>query len=142
MVFAARYIIPKSFPPVKAYLHTLEMNRAWGPLPASNNAPRHLRDVLMDYQDSFSGFEFLIAGLWGRNDKRGGIDKVIDIFGFQKIPSDKWPGNPEVSVLIHEKGSLFVPQKEHTCGDTLIMLGIEEAFRRTTTSLEEYFASS
>lgn len=105
-------------------------------------APAHFRKILNDYNSSLSRFGFLIAGLWGRDDTQGGIEKVVDIFGFEKVSPDKWPGNPEVSILVYAAGELSVPQKEHTCGDTLIMLGREEAFRRTTKSLEEYFARS
>ncbi len=105
-------------------------------------APAHLRKVLNGYPSSFSEFGFLIAGLWGRKNISGGIERVVDIFGFEKVSPDKWPGNPEVSILLYAAGELSVPQREHTCGDTLIMLGKEEAFRRTTKSLEEYFASS
>ena len=142
MVFAARYTFSKTSPPAKVYLHTLGMSEAWGEMPTSRNAPDHFRKVLNDYSGSLSKFGFLFAGLWGRKNTQGGIERVVDIFGFEKISPDKWPGNPEVSILLYLAGELFVPQKEHTCGDTLIMLGREEAFRRTTKSLEEYFASS
>lgn len=148
MVFTARYTFSKTFPPAKVYLHTVGINEAWGEMAISQNAPDYFLKVLNDYSflndypSPFSRFGFLIAGLWGRKNTSGGIERVVDIFGFEKISPDKWPGNPEVSILLYAAGELSVPQKEHTCGDTLIMLGREEAFRRTTKSLKEYFTFS
>ena len=51
---------------------------------------------------------------------------------------EEWPENPSVDNYYFKNG-VFQPRERHiTCGDSLIMLGIEEQHRRTTKSRAEY----
>jgi hypothetical protein len=68
---------------------------------------------------------------------------MIDMAGLRDM--EPWPGNPDVRTWVFENG-FYVPRTHinshddisDTCGDTLIMYGREEEFRRTVSGLEEY----
>ena len=82
-------------------------------------------------------FDYLLGAIWGKKD-----EKIIDLFGFSDI--SEWPGNPDVTSFVIKNGGYDTREDDdsfvesYTCGDTLIMLGEEEKYRRTTKSLDEY----
>jgi len=83
-------------------------------------------------------FDYLLAVMWG--DKR---TKVIDFFGYSDVQD--WPGNPDVSSWVLRDG-VFMHKKnltrgDTTCGDSLIMLGEEERYRRTRANLSDYMSN-
>ena len=65
-----------------------------------------------------------------------GIDLHHDWFLFWGI--QEWPGNPKVDSYVFQNGMWRPRARSVTCGDSLIMLGIEEQHRRTTKSRAEY----
>ncbi len=92
-----------------------------------------LINALEKHDSELKSFNYVLAVAWGDINKK---ERIIEFFGYREIT--EWPGNPEVSSLII-KNNILVPQREITCGDTLILLGEEEKYRRTTRSLDEYF---
>jgi len=83
-------------------------------------------------------FDYLIATIWAKSSTK---EQIVDCFGYHV---DQWPGNPDVTawsinngIYTHADRAL----KELTCGDTLIVLGEEEQYRRTTKSLEDYLST-
>ncbi|MDP1694142.1 MAG: hypothetical protein Q8L34_01240 [Candidatus Woesearchaeota archaeon] len=59
-----------------------------------------------------------------------------DWFYFHSI--SQWPGNPSVDVYVFKNKGFLPREHQVTCGDSLIMLGIEEQHRKTTKSRAEY----
>ena len=114
--------------PIRAYLHEFgsEIYR-------DGEANAHFMNTLAKNPDKFKKFDYAILVLWGDIDKK---ERVIDAFGFSGI--NRWPGNPDVSALVFRNG-LYSQSENITCGDTLILLGKEEAYRRKTKSLDDYF---
>lgn len=81
---------------------------------------------------------YILAFLWGNEEK----ERMMDCFGFYGVPVfPHWPGNPDVQAWVLCNG-MYIPeqafQREITCGDGLMILGQEEAYRRRCRSLEEY----
>ena len=74
---------------------------------------------------------FFITGIWANESG----SKNIDVFGYS---FDKnWPGNPVIANWTIEDGGWrknFIVE----CGDSTILRGEEEKYRRTTKSLQEY----
>lgn len=60
---------------------------------------------------------------------------VLDVFEYRDAVA-KWPGNPDVSAFNIGK---IDTTRANSCGDSLIMLGVEEKFRRDCRNLKEYF---
>src|SRR3989344_2642304 len=114
--------------PVRAYLH-----RSGAELYGDGEADSHFMNTLAKNSNKFKELNYAILVLWGDLNNQ---QKVIDVFGFSGI--NPWPGNPDVSTLVFRNG-IYSPLEHTTCGDTLILLGKEEEYRRTTTSLENYF---
>ena len=79
-------------------------------------------------------YPWSIGILWGDSGVR-----VTEIFAFSGIKS--WPGNPDIVYYQFRNGEFAFNPLNLTCGDGLMVLGEEEKFRRTTSSLEEYLSS-
>ena len=114
-------------PPARFYVH--DSATVYGGVPKEMEA----MDTLLSKNSlAFTGMEYMIAVLWG--DKE---EPVMDVFGFHDIK--EWPGNPTVRCWGYRKGVLRLSQ-DITCGDTLIVLGEEEALRRVSPDLETYLS--
>lgn len=129
--------------PVRAYVHEAGFEEVYDG--SVEMARAYLESFMKDSLNWYSGkeirgFDYILGAVWGKKDKD---EKIIDLFGFSDI--NEWPGNPDVTSFVIKNGSYDADEnydstlKSYTCGDTLIMLGEEEAYRRTTKNLEEYF---
>ncbi len=140
MAFIGRINLPDLKVPVRAYVHEAGFNEAYkGDI---EEAQAYLKDFMTDSLRWYSGkeimkFDYLLGAIWGKKD-----EKIIDLFGFSDI--SEWPGNPDVTSFVIKNGGYDTREDDdsfvesYTCGDTLIMLGEEEKYRRTTKSLDEY----
>ena len=61
---------------------------------------------------------------------------MIDFFGYKDI--EKWPGNPEVLPINFRDGA-YVLSGVSCCEDTMILLAEEAKYRRSCSSLTDYF---
>ena len=128
------YKIPSEIAPVRGYLHVTGYSNfvdLSGSHDASHNLKEHLVETLCLNSDLSLGADFFLAAVWGSKK-----DKMIDLFKY--TDTTKWPKNPDVSTFVFKNGVYQPDRKVITCGDTLIMLGAEEQFRRTTKSLDKY----
>jgi len=71
--------------------------------------------------------------IWKDNKKKM---RIIDFFSFSGI--DRWPGNPEVKTYTIKSDTGAIRYEGGACGDGLIILGVEETFRRRTRNLKQY----
>ena len=135
MGFVARLNFPFEDHPCRAYVHTGGFNDTYHG--CFSEARKYLFSVigpLSIQKDLFSQSDFLLAAIWG-----SGGDKILDLFGLSDI-SSKWLGNPDVSAWVFKNG-VYQHTPQITCGDTLILLGREEEFRRSRTDLSDYCKS-
>jgi len=134
MAFVARLNMPDGRPPVRAYLHEAGLMSAYGtnyePL---REAEEYLKQVLIKYKHDFRKHDFLLAAIWGSEKVQ-----LIDFFGFSGI-NENWKANPDVKMWVIKNG-LYLPEAS-TYGDSIIVFGREEAFRRTTNNLSDYMAN-
>ena len=139
MGIEARFTLSEHKPPVISYVHTDGIYEAYG-LGAPEIAKEHLIEVLetQNVQD----YLWMITIMWGDIKTK---DKMIDWFGYNDI-GDTWNGNPAISSWVTRNGILQPRSaQEHqgiTCGEGIMILGIEEEHRKeSTSSLEEYVHS-
>ncbi len=146
MRFIGQINLPEAKTPTRAYVHEAGIGAyitSGEPFHVDSitpiqNARRHLEEVLTRGLVVPQNLQYMIAILWGNEDK----EKVVDCFGFSGIQGfPHWPGNPEVQswVLIngvyHHNPEI---QRNITCGDGLLILGQEEGYRRHCKTLESY----
>lgn len=136
MTFVGRINLPDHNPPVRAYVHMAGLFECFkdptnhDPL---ENAKHYFIEMLGEgSEELFSGFDFMLATIYGNPARK---DRIINFFGRRGIIG-KWPGNIdshpfEVLEGVHSYELVM-------CGDTDIVLGKEEEYRRLTTSLEDY----
>jgi len=120
-------------PPFRAYIHS-SAAPAFSPTAHTNLEEQVRENLLLHLGKNFNlvkDFDFLITAAWGDNK-----DKMLDIFGYSGI-KENWLNNPGISFYVLRNGVLS-QEKEITCGDTLIVLGEEEKYRRTTLDLTSY----
>lgn len=127
--------ISDQLPPTRAYFHSSMTEAYSNPNPDNKSidalAKEHLILSLGMNLDLVDGADYILAAIWGDNSS-----KMIDIFKYSDI--NNWPGNPDMGAFVLRDG-VYVPEKrEVTCGDTLIVLGQEEKYRRTTKDLTDY----
>ena len=135
--FKARIHFADVSHPGRAYIHRAGLSDVFGSESAARNYFKeqyefYLKEILRDY-------DFTIAVLWGSVGSQVKY-RNIDVFGFHGL-SGKWPGNPDISNFVFSNGifkPLEKPTDVTTCGDTLILLGKEEEYRRTTSGLDVY----
>lgn len=132
--FRGRYtLIRDESPPVRAYFHASGIS-AFGPcleFIEKNIWGNYLKSVLDNNVEIIKDAIFLICAIWG--DRR---EKMIDIFKYDNM--ENWTENPNVSAFVMRNGVYLPERTDVTCGDTLIVLGAEESYRRKTKSLKEY----
>jgi len=78
---------------------------------------------------------FYIAVTWGDKKTKS---RICDLFAYSGI--NEWPGNPDVSSWIFNEGVLK-QENPITCGDTMILLGLEEQYRRSCSDLSTYLSN-
>ena len=126
--------------PIRAHLHKTGTT-AYG----ENNerVKRHAINYLFEmiHSQRFNeivredNLEYALAAMWGDNGT-----KVVDLFGFRGV-KDSWLRNPDVLSWDFRNG--IFTRGAITCGDTLIMLGKEEDYRRRKNAgLETYMYGS
>lgn len=136
MDIVARINFPDKSPPARAYVYGHGLEECF-----SGN--KGLIHEALDYFEFVhkkakskipisDQIDYFLGVIWG-NKVTG--EKTVDLFGFYDIK--EWPGNPTVSEWVVRNG-VFVRSHELTCGDTLIVLGKEESYRRFRNSLKEY----
>ncbi len=124
--------------PTRAYLHSAGIEAYGGnskeQFASARNYLGHAKNSV-EFQEikEQMGLEYTLAAIWAHGETR-----VIDFFGFGDVVN-KWPGNPDVTSWDFRNG--VFTRGALTCGDTLIMLGKEELYRRTTEDLQTYFES-
>jgi hypothetical protein len=105
--------------------------------PAANYA----LDMLGENPELFKPADFVIPVLWG--EAWGGEEAnvmVAEIFGYGDMR--EWPGNPTVYNWVFKNGLHIPEERQISCGDTMILLGAEETYRRNTRDLKEYISKA
>lgn len=129
------YKTPSGLAPLRAYVHKSgsAIFKDLKPLCSDgiDNVRKYLVETLCSNRKIMRDADFFLAAVWG-----AGKDRMIDLFKY--TDTKNWPGNPDVSAFVFENGVYQPERKKITCGDTLIMLGAEEQFRRSTESLDKY----
>ena len=132
----------ESRPPIRAYCHISGFSEAFG-FDKSNKmggeaARDHLVEIIKD-NAFFRKYHWVLAIAWGNKGR-----KMVDFLGYHSI-GENWPGNPDVDAFVTGNGQI-VPTpgalniNQVTCGDSIIILGDEEKYRRITSNLAEYAA--
>lgn len=79
---------------------------------------------------NLSEADYIIGIAWGDIKKK---EPVVDFFSYSDIKD--WPGNPTVYNWVLRRNS-YSTSKDITCGDGLILLGMEEELRRKNSRKE------
>lgn len=129
----ARLNYPDFQTPARVYIHKGGFVEAFGspPEPRITNARNYFIKCFRKVPEG--RFDYVLAIIWGREGK-----PMADFFGYHDIGS--WPGNPTISAWVMENG-VIAPNdrsKDITCGDGIIITGLEEIYRRGTKNLEEF----
>lgn len=126
---------PNNLPPFRAYVHNtgaeLYDSGHLSIAEITEDVTKQLISSLVRNPELVTGAAYLLAAMWGCDEK-----KIIDLFAFSDIGD--WPGNPDVAAFVLENGVYAPENKKITCGDTLMVLGIEEKHRRRCTNLDDY----
>lgn len=136
MLFKARLVAPNRTPPARIYWHSAGANEVF--LNDADKARIYVREILDEQRESLSHFDYLLGAVWGAlwsDAKVPAEDKVLDLFGYND--TRVWPGNPDVHSYVFRNGEPSL-RNPITCGDTMIVLGLEEEYRRNTHNLKEY----
>jgi len=136
--FKARLTLPNFQPPIRAYFHNAGLAGAF-PVKAGDYVELEAKGHLVETIDKLdvSKYLWILAAIWG---KEGA--KMIDFFGYHGI--QRWPGNPCIDSFATANGVIAprettsLDEKEVTCEDGAIVLGVEGPYRRTTKSLAYY----
>lgn len=146
MPFEDKYNDRSSQTPAKVLVHTANFKEAYGTI---EKAKGYASDVIISNEDLFTGINasHAIIVLWGKK-KENKFVQMADVFAYETIGDDKWPGNPNVHSWVFENGIYVPPTKkistsefEHnpnTCGETLVELAEQEETRLSTPSLRKY----
>jgi len=120
--------------PGRLYLSDCSLEKFFGKKIPIEKARKYAAEVIGSLERSiFLKADYLLGVIWG-DDEAG--ERAIDLFGYSGIKN--WPGNPEVSAWPF-KGKYPVDKVPIICGNGLMLLGqVEEPYRRTTQSLDEY----
>lgn len=137
--FKARFIFSDNENPIgRAYVHRAGLDDVFGSKEKVMKYFNQQYDVYL--KEKFRDYDFSIAVLWGFLGSSKTKHKMIDVFGFHGL-NRNWPGNPDVSNFVMDNG-IFRPLEKTTdvttCGDTIMLLGKEEEYRRRTQNLDFY----
>ena len=124
-----RLLLPWNSPPSRVYIHDAGFNEIYK---SDKAVLDYFTEIFNRDLRNSDKFNYLLAIAWGDINSK---EKVIDFFGYNGF--DNWPGNPDVSIWVVRNG-LIAPNENKTCCDSLVILGEEEKYRRTTKSLEDY----
>lgn len=128
--FGVRYTNSVANLKIRAYFSHFGFDLAYRDAIAASS---HLSDTISKHRPTLlSESKFTIAALWGDDS-----DKMIDLFSFSDYKG--WPGNPGVTSYIFRNGVYEPEEHEISCGDMVIVLGLEESHRRKSSDLESYF---
>lgn len=134
-IYLARHL-----PPVRAYVHSSCLG-VYGSDQQHTvcGARDHLVEVLVNYPSlKDKNYSVITAVLRAGQQK----SRIIDFFGFVQV--EKWPGNPQVDVMVFEDSddSPILLPSPNVLEDTLVILDQEISYRRATSSLEEFLRLS
>lgn len=131
MVFIGRFklIADKPGHNGRFYLHSAGLKECFGNIIEARDYVSRFIDT---HDHILRNYSYVLGAVWG--DVKYG-DKVIDLFGCKL---DDWSDNPDVLPYTFKNGIYRSYSPSVYCGDTLILLGKEEEFRRAKKSLEDY----
>ncbi len=138
MTFIARLNHPEGR--IRLYVHAAGSTLYGATLEnAVSSADRHAQEVIAELA-FFAGFDYFLGVLWGDQRRE---QRMFELWGFSDIRNWK-ESNPDVAYWQFRNGiaTPYIASTGLTCGDTLIMLGEEEKYRRTTPNLETYLRGS
>ncbi len=118
---------------VRVYVHSSGLEDVFG---QENPIERAKDYFLRTFHEAIRGksFDYVLSFIWGDN-LNGKKVPAVDFFGFTGI--NGWPGNPDVYSWVY-KGGIYSTMESGICGDTLMLLGFEEFYRRMTMNLDQY----
>ena len=137
--FVARITAPLSLPNsgrnvyFKVYVHRIGFENSFrGSL---ESAEKYFKELISERRMMFYDFQYVLGTLFGKN-----AVPVADLFGFGEANGLT---DSRLYSEMRFKDWRFSPpgvdyKGEETIGDTLIMLGEEEKFRRRVSNLEEF----
>lgn len=130
-----KFIFRWNFPDSKlrAYQHKSGFKEVYNGL--STESSKHLLEVFEEVIKPKNP-NYILATVWGKEK-----DKMIDFALYFDIVNneDKWMiSNPDILVIVTKNGMVDFNQKLTTCEDTIIILGEEAKYRRTTKNLSDY----
>jgi hypothetical protein len=132
--------VDEDLPPSRIYLHNSGLIGAFAAdfsrtgHSVETEAMNHFQEALASNLDSVRDCDYILAAIWGSADGA----KMIDVFGYSGVKA-KWSENPTVRGFVLRNGLLYVPKcRELTCGDTTIVLGQEEEYRRTIPNMDHF----
>jgi len=144
MAFVARIGDPKRR--IRVYVHTAGFEEVYkkrgddakGILTA-NEYRCNVLDALDDRIRSL--FAYFLGIVWGDSQTDA---KMFDLFGYQNFEALRGPAwqrsNPDISAWVFRNGVYVPPTPPNslTCEDSMIMLGTEGDYRRSTSGLQDY----
>ena len=117
--------------PYRCYTDERELAEAFGD---KEKARAYVSSIVNDNHQMFNGADWLIIAAYGYEKTR-----VAEVFGYNL--TEKWPGNPVVTMWVFTDGKLE-PNEKTSCGNMHIILGAEESHRRKTKDLEEFLRTA
>lgn len=135
MEFIARVCFPENNPPARGYIHNTGINVFESPNKVIS-AASYLKDMLKKYEEELSYFSYMLAFVWGDEERNS---KIIDLIGV--VLSEGWGKNEQVHAGLIWNGDLtdcVDEVNEITCGDSAMVLGDEIKHRRNMLNLDEY----
>ena len=143
MPFIARISVPDWRIPVRAYLHEsgIEVYEFHKPNNTEGEraflAAAYLGENVLGHVacpsdgELFQPAKYLLVALFGKEDKR-----MAEVFGYGDF--EDWPGNPTKYRWTFRDNVYMPEEQEDGCGDTDIVLGEEEKWRRTQDDLTTF----
>lgn len=96
-----------------------------------NEARNHLIEVI-DANFKSKDYGHLIAVAYGFEGQ-----KIVEIFQYDPVKENNWPGNPAWELSVYENSKLL-PEERKSCENMGIIIGAEGQLRRQTKNLAEY----
>ena len=150
MNIIGRINLPEARVPLRGYLHATGVEAYTSSSPKLfigysgireqlEIAEAHLQTIFSKGLVAPNKLNYIIAIFWGHERSK---EKIVECFGFSGIQGfPHWPGNPDVKTWKLIDGVYYNNtnvQRKITCGDGIIILGQEEAYRRRCKTLDEY----
>lgn len=123
-------------PLTKGYVHDAGVDKMFShPVIARNYLITELSNLFLSHilpeGINLREADYIIGITWGDIKKK---ERVVDFFSYSDIK--EWPGNPTVYNFVLRNSRVCSTSKDITCGDGLILLGMEEELRRKNSRKE------